>query len=129
MGTAPNRETVNDTAKLIMHRLVARELARDPSLVHRARVQLEKMGARYPHRSFMSDWDAMLRRPVAEIIAVLTGRGQEARRLRLSSPFVLADGIDFKDEALRRRIEQAAKRVAGRGIDAADIDRLSPVVD
>jgi hypothetical protein len=33
-------------------------------------------------------------------------------RLRLSSPFVLADGIDFEDEALRRRIWRAAKRIA-----------------
>jgi hypothetical protein len=128
MGTAPNRETVNDTAKLIMHRLIARELARDPSLVDRARVQLEKMATRYPHRSFIRDWDAVLRRPVAEIITVLTGYDQEARRLRLSSPFVLADGIDFKDEALRRRIGQAAKRIAARRTDVMDIDGLFPAV-
>jgi hypothetical protein len=114
MSTLPNRETVNDTAKLIMHRLIARELARDPTLVERARVQLEKMAVRFPDRSFVRDWEAVLQRPVSEIAAVLTGRNQEARRLRLSSPFILADGIDFKDEALRRRIGQAAKRIAAR---------------
>jgi hypothetical protein len=114
MSTLPNRETVNDTAKLIMHRLIARELARDPTLVERARVQLGKMAVRFPDRSFVHDWEAVLHRPISEIAAVLTGRNQDARRLRLSSPFILADGIDFKNEALRRRIGQAAKRIATR---------------
>jgi hypothetical protein len=50
--------------------------------------------------------------PISEIAAVLTERNQEA--LLLSSPFILADGIDFKNEVLRRRIGQAAKRIAAR---------------
>jgi hypothetical protein len=33
-------------------------------------------------------------------------------RLRLSSPFILAEGIEFGNTALRRRIWRAAKRVA-----------------
>lgn len=119
MSATLNRETVNDTAKLIMHRLVARMLVRDPSLVARARAALEKTASRFPDRSFVAEWDAILRRPVKEIVAVLVGRGQEARRLRLSSPFVLAEGIDFRDEALRRRIGQAAKRLAARTAPAA----------
>ena len=48
MSRPPNRETVNDTAKLIMHRLIARELARDSTLVERARVQLGKLAVRFP---------------------------------------------------------------------------------
>src|SRR5882672_5355643 len=114
MSATLNRETVNDTAKLIMHRLIARALVRDPSLVGRARASLEKMATRFPDQSFVRDWDALLRRPVNEIVAVLTGCGQEARRMRLSSPFVLAEGIDFKDEVLRRRIGRAAKRIAAK---------------
>jgi hypothetical protein len=114
MSSPLNREMVNDTTKLIMHRLIARELARDPTLVERARAQLGKMAARFPDRSFVLDWEAVLRRPISEIAAVLIGRNQEARRLRLSSPFILADGIDFKNEALRRRIGRAAKRLAAR---------------
>jgi hypothetical protein len=110
MSTPPNRETINDTAKLIMHRLIAR----DPTLIEKARIQLGKMAVRFPDRSFVHDWEAVLQRPASEIAAVLTGRNQEARRLRLSSPFILADGIDFKDEPLRRRIGQAAKRIAAR---------------
>lgn len=35
-------------------------------------------------------------------------------RLRLSSPFMLAEGVDFEDDILRRRIWRAAKRIAVR---------------
>jgi hypothetical protein len=121
MRATLNRETVNDTAKLIMHRLVARKLARDPSLVGRARASLDKMADRFPDQAFVAEWDAILRRPVDEIVAVLVGRGEEARRLRLSSPFVLAEGIDFTQEALRRRIGQSAKRLALRRGAVADL--------
>ena len=48
MSNILNRESVNDTAKLIMHRLIARELLRDPSLVERARAVLEKTAVRFP---------------------------------------------------------------------------------
>jgi hypothetical protein len=34
----------------------------------------------------------------------------------LSSSFVLADGMDFQEKALRRRIWRAAKRIANRSI-------------
>jgi hypothetical protein len=115
MSTTPNRETINDTAKLIMHRLIARELVRNPSLVARARTSLEKMAARFPDRPFVREWDTLLGCPVNEIVAILRGRDEDARRLRLSSPFVLAEGIDFRDEALRRRIGRAAKRLAAHG--------------
>jgi hypothetical protein len=121
MRTTLNRETINDTVKLIMHRLIARKLVRNPSLVARARTSLEKMAARFPDRPFVQEWDTVLQRPVNEIVAVLRGRDEDARRLRLSSPFVLAEGIDFKDEALRRPIGQAAKRLAARGSAIADI--------
>jgi hypothetical protein len=36
MGSQINKERVNDTAKLMMHRLVARKIGRDPSLVEKA---------------------------------------------------------------------------------------------
>ncbi len=114
MRTTLNRKTVNDTAKLIMHRLIARQLVRNPSLVARARTSLEKMAVCFPGRSFVQEWDTVLRHPVNEIVAVLRGRDEDAWWLRLSLPFVLAEGMDFADEALRRRIGQAAKRLAAR---------------
>jgi hypothetical protein len=125
MSATLNRETVNDTVK----RLIARTLARDPSLVGRARATLDKMADRFPDQTFVAEWDAVLRRPVDEIVAVLVDRGQVARRLRLSSPFVLAEGIDFTQEALRRRIGQAAKRLAMRGGAVAEISTARRAVD
>ena len=66
-----NREDINDTAKLIMHRLIARSLARDPSLVDRARSSLDEFLARFPDRSFVQDWNELLHLP-AEQIRVLS---------------------------------------------------------
>jgi hypothetical protein len=74
------------------------------------------------------DWEAVLQRPENEIASVLTGRDEEARRLRLSSPFVLAGGIDFKNEALRRRIGRAAKRIAARTAAVTEVDGPRPAV-
>jgi len=115
MSVALNQETVNDTAKLIMHRLIARRLLRDPSLVAAARQSLAKMAVRFPDRPFLREWEVILRRSPKEIAKLLTDRGDKANRLRLSSPFVIAEGIDFTDEALRHRIWRAAKRVASGG--------------
>jgi hypothetical protein len=129
MSAPLNQETVNDTAKLIMHRLVARKLVRDPSVLDRAREQLAKMAERYPEQPWASEWSDILRRPVAQIARLLTSRAANAKRLRLSSPFTVGGPIDFKDEAARRRIWRAARRVATRGLAAAAaIDQPRTVV-
>jgi hypothetical protein len=109
-----NQEDVNDTAKLIMHRLIARSLARDPSLIDRAKVSLAKMSDRFPDRSFVRDWHKLLHLPTEDLRGLLTRRNPEMKRLRLSSPFVTAEGIDFTDQNLRRRIRRAARRVVAR---------------
>jgi len=106
-----DQEAVNDTAKLIMHRLVARSLARDPSLVDRAKLSLARISTRFPHRSFVADWEELLGLPLERLRALLTRRDQRMKRLRLSSPFVTAEGVDFTDVNLRRRIRRAAKRI------------------
>jgi len=119
MHTPLNQETVNDTAKLIMDRLIARSLARDPTLVDRAKASLAKMSVRFPDRSFVADWEELLRLPTQELRGLLTSRNQNMKRLRLSSPFVTAEGVDFTDQDLRRRIWRAAKRIAARGLRRA----------
>ena len=103
-----NQEIVNDTAKLIMHRLIARALVRDPSLVDRARVSLARISARFPDRSFVADWERLLRLSTRELRALLISRDQNMKRLRLSSPFVTAEGVDFGNPILRRRIVRGA---------------------
>jgi hypothetical protein len=114
MDAPLNQEIVNDTAKLIMHRLIARSLARDPLLVDRAKVSLTKISLHFPDRSFVADWEKLLRLPTRELRALLTSRNQDMKRLRLSSPFVTAEGVDFSDQTLRRRIRRAAKRIVAR---------------
>ena len=109
-----NQEKVNDAAKLIMDRLIARALARDASLVDKAKVSLTKMAVRFTDRSFIGEWELILSLPLDRLRALLTSRSAQARRLRLSSPFVTAEGVDFTDIALRRRITQAAKRLVAR---------------
>jgi hypothetical protein len=119
MGTPLNQEEVNDTAKLMMHRLIARSIARDPSLIDRARASLAEMASRFPDRTFVQDWDELLRLPVSELRLLLASRSQKMKRLRLSSPFVTAEGVDFTEQAARRRIRRAAKRVVNRASVAA----------
>ena len=120
MDTPLNQEIVNDTAKLIMDRLIARLLARDPMLVDRAKASLAKISLRFPDRSFVADWEELLRLPTRELCTLLTSRNQEMKRLRLSSPCVTAEGVDFSDQALRRRIRRAAKRIVARASHSAD---------
>jgi hypothetical protein len=115
-----NQEIVNDTAKLIMHRLIARLLVRDPLLVDRAKVSLAKISVHFPDRSFVADWQELLSLPTWELRALLTSRNQDMKRLRLSSPFVTAEGVDFGDQTLRRRIRRAAKRIVARASRRAE---------
>ena len=116
MNDVLNQEVVNDTAKLIMHRLIARRLARDPLLVERAKVSHAKVSGRFPGWTLVREWDDLLALPPDRLRRLLTSRNPEMKRLRLSSPFVIADGIDFTDPDLRRRIRRAAKRIVRRGL-------------
>jgi hypothetical protein len=120
MNSTINQERVNDTAKRMMHRLIARQLGRDPSLVERARDSLCRSAERYGDYAFVQDWKEFLDLPASEMRRLLTCRNEEMTRLRLSSPFVLAEGIDFGNEALRRRIWRAARRVAARSVIVED---------
>ena len=114
MHTRLNQEIVNDTAKLIMHRLIARLLVHDPSLIDRAKVSLTKISAHFPDQPFVAEWEELLRLPTWKVRALLTSRNQSMKRLRLSSPFMTAEGVDFGEQSLRRRVRRAAKRIVAR---------------
>lgn len=116
MKVAVNQEMVNDAAKLMMHRLISRKVGHDPSVVERAKSIHAGMARRYPGGSFVQEWDELLKLPSIELRTRLTSRDSEMVRLRLSSPFFLAAGIDFTDYDFRRRIRRAAKRVVERGL-------------
>jgi hypothetical protein len=116
MDVRVNQETVNDAVKLMMHRLIARELGRDPSLLDRARISQARIAERFAGRPFLREWDELLSAPAPELRARLTSRDSDMVRMRSSSPFVLAEGIDFTNYDLRLRIQRAARRVVERGL-------------
>jgi hypothetical protein len=107
MSGLVNQERVNDTAKLMMHRLVARAIGRDPSLVEKAKAELRGLGG----YSYVQDWNDILSRPTTEIRRLLTRRDENMTRLRLSSPFAFV-GIDFTEPNLRSRVFQHARQLA-----------------
>jgi hypothetical protein len=116
MDVRVNQETVNDAAKLIMHRLIARKLVHDPSLIEGARIAQARVAVRFTDRPFVAEWDELLALPLAALRRKLVSRDSDMVRLRISSPFVLAANVDFTDYDLRLRIRRAARRVAERGL-------------
>ena len=124
MSVELNQEHVNDTAKLMIHRLIARAISRDPSLVEKAKVSLDRSSQHFEGYSFVREWSELLDLPPSEIRRLLASRSERMTRLRLSSPFILAEGIDFGNTALRRRIWRAAKRVAQASPTLAELPRM-----
>jgi hypothetical protein len=124
MSVELNQEHVNDTAKLMIHRLIARAIGRDLSLVEKAKVSLDRSSQHFEGYSFVREWSQLLDLPPSEIRRLLASRSERMTRLRLSSPFILAEGIDFGNTALRRRIWRAAKRVAQGSPTFAELPRM-----
>jgi hypothetical protein len=103
MNPEVNRGVVGDTAKLIQHRLIAREIRRDPNLVERAKIEHARQADQFAGWPFVSEWDELLSLPPAELASKLISRDREMVRLRNSSPFYLAEGVDFGDYNVRSK--------------------------
>lgn len=100
-----SEEVVNDRAKLLLHRLIARRLAREPGLIEAARAWLDpSVGA----PSHVREWEELLRLEPGLIRRALVSRSERMTRLRLSSPFYAVSG--FQDPAFRRRVWRLARR-------------------
>ncbi|NKK58820.1 hypothetical protein GFM44_23265 [Rhizobium leguminosarum bv. viciae] len=108
-------DKVNNLTKLARHRLAARALARDHGLIAHAYVALDRLETLNGWWPALDEWRELLSRPVEEVRRLLTARTEDMDRLRIDSPFLRLDdpGLDFTDEAHRRRIWGIAKRVAG----------------
>ena len=119
-----NEGVVGDTAKLMMHRLIARMLRRDPSLVERASIAHARQADQFAGWPFVREWEDLLALPTRELASKLTSRDREMVRLRNSSPFYLAEGVDFGDYAARIRLRRAARRVVKRGLVAGQLMHL-----
>jgi hypothetical protein len=116
MANLVNQEAVNDAAKLMMHRLISREIGRDPSMIERARIVHSQFVERYADRSFVQQWDDLLKLPSADLRGRLVSRDPEMVRMRLTSPFALVSDSDRTDYYFRLRLRRAAKRVVERGL-------------
>jgi hypothetical protein len=101
----PNRESVNDRAKLILHRLVARSLRANPALLEDARTRLLSLAG--PAPDYVIQWAHLLDRPADDVANLIGSRSEHMTHLRVSSPFRLPKGFD--DEAWRRRVWKKAK--------------------
>jgi hypothetical protein len=93
-------------------------------LVEKAKISLDRSSQHFEGYSFVREWSELLDLPPSEIRHLLASRSERMTRLRLSSPFILAEGIDFSDTALRRRIWRTAKRVARGSPTFAELPRM-----
>ena len=101
----PNRESVNDRAKLILHRLVARSLRANPALLEDARTRLQSLVG--PSPDYVIQWARVLDWPAEDVADLIGSRSEHMTHLRVSSPFRLPEIFD--DEAWRRRVWKKAK--------------------
>jgi hypothetical protein len=99
-----NQGVVGDTAKLIMHRLIARQIRRDPALVEKTKIAHARQADQFAGWPFVREWDELLSLPPDELTSKLISRDREMVRLRNSSPFHLCEGVDFGDYEMRIRI-------------------------
>jgi hypothetical protein len=92
-----------EARSLALHCLIARKIERDPRLLEIARRNIERWlrGEDRPPRALL-EWREILRRPWPALAALLTDPGDEAARLRQSSPFA---GVLTAAE--RRRVYEA----------------------
>jgi hypothetical protein len=111
MSTKVNESEVGDTAKLMIHRLIARRIRRDPTLVDRAKAVHARQADQFEGWPFVREWDVLLSLPPSKLTSKLISRDREMIRLRNSSPFYLADET-LKDQEFRVRIARAARRLA-----------------
>jgi hypothetical protein len=110
MSIMVNESEIGDTAKLMIHRLIARQIRRDPTLIDRARSVHARQADQSEGWPFVQEWDALLSLPPAKLTSKLVSLDREMVRLRNSSPFYLA--FDLKDPEFRVRIARAARRLA-----------------
>jgi len=71
---------------LAMHQVIAQRLAQDPSVLDRAKANLERWN--YKGNPALEEWHNILCSwPREKIVALLTERTENAARLRSSTPF------------------------------------------
>lgn len=100
-----NTEMVNDRAKLLMHRLIARRISHQPELIEAVKRNLTTGPLSL---SSNREWLEILDLMPGEVRRTITSRSKKMERLRISSPFSTVAGL--QDPTFRKRIWKAAKK-------------------
>jgi hypothetical protein len=98
-----NLHELAEERSIALHGAVAERLRADPSLLEAVRARVATwLCDGSVHAEYARAWAAILARPLAEILPVLTDPGEHARALRQVTPFT---GIVEQEERLRIRAE------------------------
>lgn len=78
-----------EARSLAMHAVIARKIERDPKLLEIARSNVDRWSAQRDSDSlaWLGQWREILKQPWQNIAALITEPGENAARLRQSSPF------------------------------------------
>jgi hypothetical protein len=78
-----------EARSLAMHVVIAQKIQRDRALLKIAVLNLKRWRTRWGDRvpAWHEEWSKIIKRPWAEIAAVMTEASEEGARLRQSSPF------------------------------------------
>lgn len=112
MDKRPDMHEVNDRAKLIRDRLIARRIARDPSLVTLALTRLRKAVANEPRPAWWAlEWLDILERPAKDVALFIRSTDEYSRRLSNCTPFSdEVTGLGLADDERRRKLLSKAVR-------------------
>lgn len=98
-----NLHELAEERSIALHRAVAERVLAEPSLLEAVRARVATwLRDGTVHAEYAHAWAAILARPLAEILPVLTDPGERARALRQVTPFV---GILDQKERLRIRAD------------------------
>lgn len=110
----PDLEMVNDRMKLMMDRLIARRISRDPELVRRAHQDLleDRNAAGADAQWWMDEWLEVLEKGNDHVRQFICSRSEYARQMANASPLYSMNAVGdmFHDLALRRRILNKARQ-------------------
>lgn len=103
--------TREDRRSLHLHEAIAQRLREDPEhVLARARRNLALMQERHPGASsLLREWEALLERPVAELIPALTDPAPRSRELRQVTPFAGVLSASERAEVYRSFAEEEAR--------------------
>jgi hypothetical protein len=96
-----------ETRSLALHRVIAKRLASDPSLINRARQRVDhwaSLGQLHPE--YAEQWRTLLDGSMEDLAAAMTEPGDRGRALRHTTPFTFVVTPEQRWEIWRQSREQ-----------------------